>query len=89
MQLKDPDLALYLAYLECHSLPDNDCVAKRLVFESRRMEIIDGVLYHEDASNSGRWCIEVPKPLRQELLTENHSTIIAIICWPSFGEKHL
>ena len=27
MQLKDPDLALYIAYLECHSLPDDDRVA--------------------------------------------------------------
>ena len=53
MQLKDPDLAMYLAYLECHSIPDDDRVAKRIVLESRRMEII-GVLYREDASNSGR-----------------------------------
>ena len=44
MQLKDPDLALYVTYLECHTLPD-DRVAKRIVLESRRMEIIDGVLY--------------------------------------------
>ena len=75
MQLKDPDLAQYLTYLERHTLPDDDCVAKRIVIESSRMEIIDGVLYREDASNSGRWCIVVLKPLRQELLTENHSTI--------------
>ena len=77
MQLKDPDLALYIAYLECHSLPDDDRVAKRIVLESRRMEIIDGVLYREDVSNCGRWCIVVPEPWRQELLTENHSTIYA------------
>ena len=77
MQLTDPDLALYIAYLECHSLPDDDRVAKRIVLESRRMEIIDGVLYREDVSNCGRWCIVVPEPWRQELLTENHSTIYA------------
>ena len=76
MQLKDPDLALYVTYLECHTLP-HDRVAKRIVLESRRMEIIDGILYHEDVSNPGRWCIVVPKPLRQELLEENHSTVFA------------
>ena len=48
-----------------------------LVVEGRRMEIIDGVLYHEDVSNPGRRCIVVPKPLRQELLEENHSTMFA------------
>ena len=75
MQLKDPDLSLYLSYLECHSLPDDDHVAKRIVLESRRMEIIDGVLYREDVSNSGRWCVVVSESLRQELLAENHSAI--------------
>ena len=75
MQLKDPDLALYITYLECRSLPDDDRVAKRIVLESRRMEIIDGILY-EDVSNCGRWCIVVLEPWRQ-LLTENHSTIYA------------
>ena len=74
MQLKDP---LYLSYLECRSLPDDDRVAKRIVLESRRMEITDGVLYREDVSKSGRWYIVVPEPLRQELLAENHSATYA------------
>ena len=30
MPLKDHDLALYVTYLECHTLPDDDCVAKRI-----------------------------------------------------------
>ena len=30
-----------------------------------------------DASSSGRWCVVVPKPLRQELLEEAHSTVYA------------
>ena len=52
-------------------------VAKRIVLESRQMEIIDGVLYREDVSNPDRWCIVVPEPLRQDLLEENHSTLFA------------
>ena len=77
MQLRDPHLALYVTYSEHHTLPDDDRIAKRIVLESRRMEIIDGVLYREDVSNPGQWCIVVPKPSRQELLEENHSTVFA------------
>ena len=77
MQLKDSDLAGYLAYLESNTLPDEASIAKKIVMESRRMEVIDGVLYREDVSNPGRWCMVVPKPLRQELLEENHSSAFA------------
>ena len=52
LQLKDPDLALYLSFLESNTLPDNDGVAKRIVLESRRMEVIDGVLYCEGVCDS-------------------------------------
>ena len=54
LQLKDPNLALYLSYLEQNTLPDDDHVAERIVLESRRMEVIDGVLYREDVSDSGQ-----------------------------------
>ena len=40
-QLKDPELAVYITYLEQKVLPENDSVAKRIVLESKR---IDGVL---------------------------------------------
>ena len=77
LQLKDPNLALYLSYLEQNTLPDDDHVAKTIVLESRRMKVIDGVLYREDVSDAGRWCVVVSKPLRQELLEEAHSTVYA------------
>ena len=35
------------------------------------------MLYCEDVSNCGQWCIVVLEPWRQELLTKNHSTIYA------------
>ena len=41
LQLKDPELAVYITYLEQKVLPENDSVAKRIVLESKR---IDGVL---------------------------------------------
>ena len=51
--MKNLNLAQYLAYLEHNTLPDDDSAAKRIVLESRRTEVIDGVLYREDESNSG------------------------------------
>ena len=52
MQLRDPDLALYLSYLESNTSPDDEGVAKRIILESRRIEVIDGVLYREDVCDS-------------------------------------
>ena len=51
--MKDLNLAQYLAHLEHNTLPDEYSVAKRIVLASIRMEVIDGVLYREDATNSG------------------------------------
>ena len=54
LQLKDPDLTIYFTYLEQNILPEDDNVAKRIVMESKRMELIDGVLHREDVSDSSR-----------------------------------
>ena len=72
LQLQDCDLAQYVMYLECGGLPEEDRVAKKVVLESRRMEVIDGIL---DALYPGCWCVVVPKELRFDLLTEAHSCV--------------
>ena len=41
--------------------------SKRLVLECEKIEVIDGVLYHEDAADSARWCVIVSKHLRGTL----------------------
>ena len=45
--------------------------------ESKRMELIDGVLHREDVSDSSRWCLVVPCELRSNLLEEAHSCVFA------------
>ena len=77
LQLKDPDLAVYFSYLEQQVLPDDDSVSKRIVLESKRMEVIDGVLHREDVSDSSRWCVVVPHELRSKLLKEVHSCVFS------------
>ena len=77
LQLKDPELAVYITYLEQKVLPENDSVAKRIVLESKRMELIDGVLHREDVVDSIRWCVVVPCELRSDLLKEAHSCVFA------------
>lgn len=41
------------------------------------MEVLDGVLHHEDAVDPARWCVIIPKPLQQTLLAEAHSAIFS------------
>ena len=77
LQLKDPELAVYITYLEQKVLPENDSVAKRIVLESKRMELIDGVLHREDVADSSRWCVVVPCELRSNLLKEAHSCVFS------------
>ena len=77
LQLKDPDLVVYFSYLEQQVLPEDDSVAKRIVLESKRMEVVDGVLYREDVCDSSRWCVVVPHELRSDLLKEAHSCVFS------------
>ena len=41
LQLKDPELAVYITYLKQKVLPENDSVAKRIVLESKRMGLME------------------------------------------------
>lgn len=40
-------------------------------------KLFDGLLYHEDPTCPGRWCLVVPKELRKTLLEEAHAGIFA------------
>ena len=77
LQWKDPNLVVYFSYLEQQVLPEDDSVSKRIVLESKRMEVIDGVLHREDVSDSSRWCVVVPHELRSDLLKEVHSCVFS------------
>ena len=77
LQREDVDLLPYFQYLEERTVPTNEQESRRLVLECEKMEVIDGVLHHEDAADPARWCIVVPKQLRQVLLAEAHSAIFS------------
>ena len=67
LQIVDSDLVPYFQYLEEKKIPPNERQAKKLILECEKMEIIDGVLHHEDTADPSRWCIVVPQqfPLTQ------------------------
>ena len=72
-QRSDPDLLPMIEYLESGKLPAEEQTSRKIVIESPKFELIDGVLYFEYPSSPHHWCIVVPKHLRQTLLEEAHS----------------
>ena len=77
LQRKDPNLYPILAYLEKKELPANEKKARRLVMESDRYTIIDGVLYFVDSSRGNRLRMAAPSTIQETLLQENHSGSLA------------
>ena len=73
-QKSDPELAAMINYLTEGVLPADDKFAKRIVFESSRYEMIDGILNFENPAFPGRQCVVVPKCLREAILTEAHAS---------------
>ena len=72
-----PDLSDMFAYLSKKELPEDDKLAKRIVYESRHFDLLDGVLHHESPHFPGRWCVAVPSDLRSRLLDDAHSGLLA------------
>ena len=77
LQLKDATLTPYFKYLEEQTLPSCESEARRIVLECEKLEVIDGVLYHDNPVDSTQWCVVVPSDLRQTLLTEAHSSVFS------------
>ena len=61
LQLKDPGMAAMIIYLEKEELPVEKKAAKKLIFESKSYEMVEGVLHHEHFTDPAKWCIVVPK----------------------------
>ena len=72
LQSKDPDLVPMIVYLEAEASPEDEKAAKKLLFESKYYEVIDGVLHCEHPTDPGKWCIVVPKEEQSNLLKEYH-----------------
>ena len=72
-QRSDSDLLPLIECLETGKLPVDDQLSRKVVAESPKFDLIDGVLYFEYPSSPHQWCIVAPKHLRETLLEESHS----------------
>ena len=77
LQLKDTTLTPYFQYLEEHKLPTSETESRRIVLECEKLEVIDGILHHDNPVDSSQWCVVVPSDLRPLLLSEAHSSIFS------------
>ena len=75
--MKDTTLTPYFQYLEEHKLPTSETESRRIVLECEKLEVIDGILHHDNPVDSSQWCVVVPSDLRQLLLSEAHSSIFS------------
>ena len=76
-QREDPELVVLCDYLERGVLPPGEEMAKKVVLESERYEVIQEVLHFEPIACPGRLCVVVPKGLRPTLLQEAHAGCFA------------
>ena len=73
-QEADSDLFAMIQYLEHEELPSDQKSARRIVLESSKYDIIDGVLYFENPVVPDKQCVVVPLSLQETLLNEAHSS---------------
>ena len=76
---QNPDLVSFFEYLEQGIIPTDDKVARKLVMECKKYELIDGVLHFENPAFPGCWCIVVPKAVRPTLLEEAHAGLAVLL----------
>ena len=76
-QKGDAALVVMCVYLEHGVLPADEKLAKKVVMESGKYEVIQGILYFEPDFSPGRLCIVVPESLRPMLLQEAHAGCFA------------
>ena len=67
-QIEDPELFPFYEYLSSYVLPTEEKIAKKVVMESQRYELIEPTAF------IGRLCVVVPKVLREALLQESHAS---------------
>ena len=72
-QRRDSELSPIIKYLEDGTIPTEKKLARRLVMERSRFDIIDGVLYYENPDVEGKWQIAVPTCWRETLIKEAHN----------------
>ena len=77
-QGSDVEVKQLLDYVDKRILPNDAIAAKRVVSQGHRgYYVVDGILYHEDATMPSRRRLVVPVQLREQVLTENHDAVYA------------
>lgn len=67
-------------YLESKSLPEDQKLAHRVIDQAHRgCILVDGILYHEDSSNSPRRQLVVPEKLRNQVLEKGHDATVPML----------
>ena len=77
LQKSCPELRDQFLYLTEEGLPEDEKACRKIVAESRYFDIVDGVLHHESPHFPGRWCVAVPVDMRQSLMEDAHSGLLA------------
>ena len=77
LQKACPELRDQFLYLSEETLPKDDQACRRIIAESRYFDMVDGVLHHENPHFPGRWCVAVPLDMRQSLMEDAHSGLLA------------
>ena len=76
-QQRDPELLPLINYLRSGELPEEEKAARKIVMESAKYDLMDGILYFLYPAAPHRSCIVVPKVLQMPLLEETHGGTFA------------
>lgn len=60
-------------YLSQGVLPTDEKLAKKVILESNKYEVIQAVLYFEPDCKPGHLCVVVPESLQRTILQESHA----------------
>ena len=76
-QEKDSELNSVIKFPETGVLPDHEQLAKKIAAQASQFVMIDGILYFIDAKHGNRRRVVVPRQLREKIMQENHSGVMA------------
>ena len=75
-QQKDPELMELITYFEEGKLPSDDQRARHITLQKSLFTIENGMLFYLDPKQSHHRRVAVPSHLRQQLLSEHHSSLM-------------
>ena len=84
-QSSDAELKVFIDYVRDGKLPEDEKAARKVVFQGKFFDIVDGILHHENPLYPGRWCVAVPGKRREGLIREAHDGRFA----GHFAEKRI